>query len=84
MSNDHTFCRLMLRETMEDVRKVTTAAERKTAWGYKYSGQEMVEFHGPDEFYWHGRGCCVYLARAKGWEAWLEKYHSELTGQTNV
>ncbi len=75
--SDHDFCRTHLRLTMEDVRKVTTAEQRKVAWGYHYRGTQNVEFHGPDQFYWNGRGCCKWSARAKGWNAWLQHRNEE-------
>jgi hypothetical protein len=65
--SDHTFCRTaVLRFTMIDVRKRTTVAERKAAWAYR-SGliDDQAEFHGPGDFYWHGRAHCLYEARAK-------------------
>lgn len=70
--NDHTFCRLYLRDVMRDVHSHTTKDERKVASGYKSSLPNSAEFWGPGGFYWHGRACCVWEAKAKGWEAWLE------------
>jgi len=70
--DEHAFCRANLAGTMENVRKNTTTKQRKTTWAYKYDPGQMVEFHGPDNFYWYGRGCCRWDARAKGWGAWLE------------
>ena len=69
---DHTFCRSLLRATMEAVKEATTPDQRREAWGYKYDGSQQVEFHGPAKFYWHGRGCCVWHARHQGWTAWLD------------
>lgn len=68
--NDHTFCRLSLKIFMEEVRKHTTAQERKAAWVWR-DGFRCAEFHGPDRFYWYGSVHCVYDARIKGWEAYL-------------
>ena len=65
----HDFCRAYLASVMVDVRKATTATERRAAWAWK-SGRH-VEFHGPGKFFWHGRGCCLWAARADGWLAWL-------------
>lgn len=75
--SDHTFCRLHLREVMKDVVEMTTPEQRKAAWGYKYQGQQSAEFHGPDGFYWNGRAHCVWEAKAKGWEAWMEKQREQ-------
>lgn len=67
-----TFCRVLLATTMEDVRPLTTAKQRKEAWVIRV-GRQHWEFHGPDDFYWHGGADNAYDARASGWNAWLEK-----------
>jgi hypothetical protein len=64
------FCRTMLSLVMEDVKEHTTAAERKGVWTYRCM-KDHWEFHGPDEFYWHGSADGGYDARAKGWAAYL-------------
>jgi|ETNvirnome_2_300_1030623.scaffolds.fasta_scaffold164482_1 hypothetical protein len=69
--DEHDFCRAMLRETMTEVRKRTTVEQRKKSWGWR--SDKHIEFHGPDGYFWHGRGCCVYQARAQGWSAWMAK-----------
>jgi hypothetical protein len=57
---------------MKEVRKHVDAGTIKKAWAYKYTGMnDTVEFHCGD-FYWHGRGCCLWYAKAQGWEAYLE------------
>lgn len=68
------FCRELLKGVMVDVRKHTTAAERRAAWVYctiRHAGKNEFEFHGPNEFYWHGRADSAADARQKGWSAWL-------------
>lgn len=71
--SDHDFCQVLLSLTMEEVRKHTTVAERKAAWTYKFETLgASVEFHGPDSFYWHGDGCCLWSARIDGWNAWMK------------
>lgn len=68
------FCRELLKSVMGDVRKHTTTDERKAAWvycTYRHGGNNQFEFHGPGDFYWHGRADNANDARAKGWEAWL-------------
>lgn len=68
----HTFCRVLLCSVMLDVRPLTTVEERKAAWAYLYLEMgDTAEFHGPNEFYWHGDACCKWAARVSGWEAWL-------------
>ena len=73
MTGDHTFCRAHLALVMPEVRKATTPEQRKAAWPWA-SGNNLGqghEFHGPDGYYWWGRACCLWEARAKGWQGWL-------------
>lgn len=42
------------------------------AWTY-HVDRNHWEFHGPDEFYWHGRADNAADARAHGWNAWLRE-----------
>lgn len=74
MADKHDFCRLVLAGYMKDVRRVVPAEDIKKSWGYKYDWGDNVEFHGPDDFYWHGSGCCVYQARSQGWDAFLQQF----------
>lgn len=71
-SVDVQFCRSLLGLVMPEVRKHTTAEQRKTAWTYSY-GRDHWEFHGPDGFYWHGSAGNAYDARYHGWSTWLTK-----------
>ena len=73
MNINTAFSRLMLSSVMEDVRKATTAEQRKSVWTYHF-GSGHWEFHGPDSFYWHGEADSAYDARAKGWSAWLDRH----------
>jgi len=70
---NHAFCCTLLAAIMEDVRKHVPVKDRKKAWAYKYTGFNAgtVEFHGPNDFYWHGQGCCKWTARTEGWSAYL-------------
>ena len=68
---NHEFCRFELSLIMRDVRQHTTAAQRKAAWAIRVLWGDRVEFHGPDGYYWFGRRCCLWAARAEGWEAWM-------------
>ena len=71
-TDNHRFCRLLLHGTMCAVRTATTTQQRKDAWTYRFSlGFDSFEFHGPDDFYWHGSACCKWHARSIGWEAWM-------------
>lgn len=71
--SDHDFCRSILRETMVGVRQVTTVAERKAAWAWRSDLlSRSGEFHGPDDFYWHGNSCCLWHAKSQGWTVWLQ------------
>lgn len=44
----------------------------KDAWVW-CAGRDHWEFHGPDNFYWHGSAGNAYEARYKGWNAWMRK-----------
>ena len=71
------FCRSLLSMIMPEVKKVTTAAERKAVWVYRYP-RDHWEFHGPNDFYWYGSAGNAWDARYHGWSAWLRKHHPEL------
>jgi len=76
--DDHVFCRAHLRMVMAEVKKHTTAEERKAAHAWRSGGGrgsmgDNCDFNGPGGFYWWGRKCCVWSARAHGWEAYLDK-----------
>lgn len=64
------FCRAMLREVQKDVKTHAPAVKLRDAWVYN-TGRDHWEFHGPDEFYWHGSASNAYEARYKGWCGWL-------------
>lgn len=69
--SEHDFCRSLLTTTMQDVNPHTTVEQRKKSWGYVFDSLGSGEFHGPDDFYWHGNACCLWSARSNGWDAWL-------------
>lgn len=71
-----TFSRELLKKVMEDIRTVTTAAERKDAWVYHF-GRDDWEFHGPDGYYWWGSADNAYDARQQGWSAWWKKLEAD-------
>jgi hypothetical protein len=73
---DHTFCRLMLRQVMPWVNRVTTPEVRKATWPWHFH-RDHHEWHGPGGFYWHGSACCKYMARYEGWCAWLKQHHPD-------
>jgi len=75
--SDHDFCRSLMGQVMADVRKHVPVEDRKKAWAYKFDGFGSVEFHGPNDFYWHGGGCCKWMARYEGWSAYLAKLARE-------
>jgi len=64
------FTQTFLRLIMKQVRQHTTPEQRKKTWVYKLN-DDHFEFHGPEDFYWHGTAGDKYDARAKGWSAWL-------------
>ena len=65
-----TFCRNLLKQIKPNVWR---AKKRifKDSWVYDY-GNGHWEFHGPDQFYWHGSADNSYHARYQGWTAWLK------------
>ena len=65
------FCRTLLRLALDDIKPLTSGAERKAAWVYNL-GNDSWEFHGPDGYYWYGDAGNAYDARAKGWQAWRD------------
>lgn len=72
-SIDITFSRLLLGETHKDVRKLAPHLRghlMRAAWVWR-AGRDHWEFHGPDQYYWHGSASNSYEARTKGWNAWL-------------
>lgn len=75
--NDHTFCRGLLTKILVEVCRYTSAYQRKFAWAWRSGdGRGTCDFHYLD-FHWHGRACCLYHAKAQGWEAWLSKLKKE-------
>jgi hypothetical protein len=70
------FARALLRMTMSEVKPLTTAEERKTAWVY-HSLRDGWEFRGPNGFYWYGSADNAYHARQQGWAAWLTHLASD-------
>jgi len=79
--NEHESCRTGLTELMQTIRQITTPAQRKESWAYIYDGFKDSEFHGPDEFFWHGKSCCLWQAKYDGWYVWLKKNHPLLYDQ---
>jgi hypothetical protein len=70
-SIDTMFTRHLLSQIVPDVREAGKKT-MKDGWVWK-AGRDHWEFHGPDDFYWHGNAGDAYEARYKGWSAWLEK-----------
>lgn len=72
--NDHSFCRVLLKELMPYVRGVATKDEIKASWAWKSSStRSQGEFHGPSGFYWQGSACCLYAAKSEGWSRYLKQ-----------
>ena len=69
-STDTMFGRILLSQLKPAMIK---AGKRlmKDAWVYEFGCNDW-EFHGPDNYYWHGNASGAYEARYKGWMAWLE------------
>ena len=74
INDNHTFCRLLLKEVMKTVRKHISKKDIEKSYAWKGSiFVRSMEFHGPNDFYWHGQACCLWHAKAQGWEAYLRK-----------
>lgn len=70
---DIDFCRHLLAQGHKLVKASFPAINlRKDAWVWHFH-RDNWEFHGPDEFYWHGRASNAFEARYKGWMAWLQE-----------
>lgn len=50
---------------------------RDDAWVWHFHGDHW-EFHGPDNFYWHGTATSAADARARGWCAFLKSKGLEI------
>jgi hypothetical protein len=69
----HAFCREFRKRVMEDVRKVYTAEQIKSAWVWDTGGgRKSFEFHGPDKEYIYNLDAdCKWSAEASGWSKLL-------------
>ena len=77
----HAFCREELKEVLSRVHTYLPRSEIKEAWVDKTSpftkrDSPYFYFHFRD-FTWDGTADCSFQAKAKGWEAWLEKNYPE-------
>jgi hypothetical protein len=72
MTGYHTFCRVLLWQTMQDVRRCYTPDEIKRAWAWR-CGKDF-EFHGPNGEYLHNLRMtdCKWSALAEGWQQLME------------
>ena len=75
------FSRSHMRLVTSDVRKHFPGIKVSKAWVYNF-GRDHWEFHGPDDFYWHGRASNAFDARAKGWGAYLRKMGKDIEPMT--
>jgi hypothetical protein len=75
------FCRRLLADIHAVLRQHYPHIKvRKDAWVW-HAGRGHWEFHGPADFYWHGRADNAYDARHKGWNAWIEKQEVDLAAK---
>lgn len=65
-----TFCRALLADVMKDVKEKVSKEDIKKAWTWK--DRYLAEFHGPDEFYYPAKTCCLWNTRAEGWMRYLD------------
>ncbi len=72
MNIDLAFSRALLAQAHAAVKAAYPAINlRKDAWVWK-AGRDHWEFHGPADYYWHGRVSNAFEARYAGWMAWLK------------
>ena len=73
VSPDITISRKLLIEAHNLVRKHFPQLKMLHTVGWTHqSSPRFWEFHGPDQFYWHGKADNGYHARYLGWLAWLK------------
>lgn len=79
--NNHDFCRAILRDVMEEVKKEFDPHEIKAAWVWS-DGRDNFEFHGPRGFYCHNLRMtdCLWSAKANGWQKQLDAIKERETG----
>ena len=71
------FCRTLLAAAHRDVKAFDPGINpRRAAWVW-CGGRDQWEFHGPDDYFWHGRADNAYHARYRGWVAWLKAKGAE-------
>jgi hypothetical protein len=71
-SIDVVLARALLMVCLDELRKFRPHINRTDGWVSKV-GPDHWEFHGPAEFYWHGRADNAYEARWRGWLEWLDE-----------
>jgi hypothetical protein len=75
--SEHSYCRILLKEVMVEVRKRFSAEEIRSAWAWDVSGgrKQQFEFHGPNGHYDHDVRVadCKWSAAAGGWQSLLDK-----------
>jgi hypothetical protein len=74
-STDIAFSRALLGEAHTAVKQFAPKTKLRDAWVW-HAGRDHWEFHGPNNFYWHGRAGNAYDARFNGWIAWLAQHNS--------
>ena len=66
-SEEHYYCRELLRLTMVEVRAIFSKEEIASAWVWE-GARKSYEFHGPNREYIYGLSAdCAWSARAEGW-----------------
>jgi hypothetical protein len=80
--NNHLFCRVLLQQTMVDVRKVFSSDEIRRAWAWgdgRRAGHRSFEFHGPNGEYDYNlrMADCKWSALGEGWRRLLDAQEPE-------
>ena len=77
MEDDHTFCRLFLKESFKDISNYLSKDYLRSVWVHKTNNRFEVHFPKcellPDGFYWYGRAHCAYGAKGKAYCEIIEK-----------
>jgi len=74
---EHTYCKILLKEVMKEVKKKVSKTTIKNAWAYSFGRCKEFQIDRcpelPNGFYWSGRACCLWAAKAEGWQHFLDK-----------
>lgn len=72
---DHTFCRMMYKNMVAEMKAKKPDFKPRHYWTYKYSDGRNYEVQNPEAgFYWYGQAHCAWDAKFKAfikiWDTW--------------